>query len=160
MSSVWSGGVAFSYFPATSAQGNYGIVSISADGSSVTPNQNFNNLKTQYTQASLPNSPSKSAAGSTSYPACPQQNSSMLASTTLPPTPNLAACQCLENSLGCQFTPTTSNYSAIVGALLNYGCSALGQAGGTCNPIAANGATGVYGAVSACDPSTCYSNCA
>lgn len=80
----------------------------------------------------------------------------MLASSTLPPTPNLAACTCLENNLSCQFTPTTSNYSAIVGSLLDYGCSLLGQAGGSCNPIAANGTTGVYGAVSACDPSVSF----
>ena len=153
MSPVWSGGIAFSYFPATSAQGDYGIVSISPDGSTVTVNQNFDNLKTQYTQASPPNSPSESSAGSTSYPACPQQNSTMLASSTLPPTPNLAACTCLEDNLSCQFTPTTSNTSAIVGSLLNYGCSLLGQVGDSCNPIAANGSTGVYGAVSACDPS-------
>ncbi|KAI9572583.1 carbohydrate-binding module family 43 protein/Glycoside hydrolase family 72 protein [Boletus coccyginus] len=157
MSPVWSGGVAFSYFPASSAQGDYGIVSISSDGSTVTVNQNFNNLKTQYTQASPPNSPSKSAAGSTSYPTCPQQNSNMLASTTLPPTPNLAACTCLENNLSCQFTPTTSNYSATVGSLLNYGCSLLGQVGGTCSPISADGGAGVYGTVSACDPTVMLS---
>lgn len=156
MSPVWSGGVAFSYFPSASAQGEYGIVSISPDGSTVTVNQNFDNLKSQYAQASPPNSPSQSAAGSTSYPSCPQQNSTMLASSKLPPTPNLAACTCLANNLSCQFTPTTSNYTAIVGSLLNYGCSLLGQAGSTCDPIAANGATGVYGAVSACDPSACH----
>ncbi|KAF8139839.1 carbohydrate-binding module family 43 protein/Glycoside hydrolase family 72 protein [Boletus edulis] len=157
LSPVWSGGIAFSYFPATSAGGNFGIVSISADGSTVTVNQNFNNLKTQYAQALPPNSPSQSAAGSTSYPACPQQNSTLLASTTLPATPNLAACTCLEQNLSCQFTPATSNYSAIVGALVDYGCSALGQMGGNCNPISANGQTGVYGAVSGCDPTVMLS---
>jgi len=157
MSPVWSGGLAFSYFPATSAAGDYGIVSISTDGSTVTVNQNFNNLKTQYTSASPPNSPSMSAAGSTSYPACPPQNSTMLASTTLPPTPNLGACTCLENNLSCQFTPSTSNYSAIVGALLDYGCSQLGQIGGNCNAISANGSTGVYGIVSSCDPTVMLS---
>ncbi|KAG9314720.1 carbohydrate-binding module family 43 protein/Glycoside hydrolase family 72 protein [Chiua virens] len=157
MSPVWSGGMAFSYFPAESAAGEYGIVSISADGSTVTVNQNFDNLKTQYAGALPPNSPSKSSAGSTSYPACPQQNSTMLASSTLPPTPNLAACNCLENNLSCQFTPSTSNYSAIVGALLDYGCSILGQAGGNCNAISANGANGVYGVVSACDPTVMLS---
>lgn len=157
MSPVWSGGVAFSYFPATASDGDYGIVSISSDGSTVTVNGNFNNLKTQYTEASPPKTPSQSAAGSTSYPSCPQQNSTMLASTTLPPTPNLAACNCLENNLSCQFTPTTSNYSAILGSLLDYGCSLLGQSGGTCAPISANGTSGVYGAVSACDPSVMLS---
>ncbi|KIK97879.1 carbohydrate-binding module family 43 protein [Paxillus rubicundulus Ve08.2h10] len=153
MSPVWSGGIAFSYFPAESVQGQFGMVTISPDGSTVTVSQDFTNLETQYTQAAPPNSPSQSEAGSPSYPACPQQSSDMLASTTLPFTPNFAACTCLENNLSCQFTPTTSNYSAIVGSLLDYGCSLLGQSGGTCAPISANGTTGVYGAVSACDPS-------
>jgi len=157
MSSVWSGGIAFSYFPATASDGDYGIVSISSDGSTVTVNGNFNNLKTQYSAASPPNSPSQSAAGSTAYPSCPQQNSTMLASTTLPPTPNLAACNCLENNLSCQFTPATSNYSTTVGSLLDYGCSLLGQSGGTCAPISANGTSGVYGAVSGCDPTVMLS---
>ncbi|KIJ68813.1 carbohydrate-binding module family 43 protein [Hydnomerulius pinastri MD-312] len=152
MSPVWSGGIAFSYFPATSAQGQFGMVTISADGSTVTTSSDFNNLKTQYGQASPPNSPTQSAAGTTSYPACPQQDANFIGSTTLPPTPNLAACTCLENSLSCQFTPQTSNYTATVGALLDYGCSLLGQSGGSCNPIAGNGTTGVYGAVAECDP--------
>ncbi|KIJ21411.1 carbohydrate-binding module family 43 protein [Paxillus involutus ATCC 200175] len=157
MSPVWSGGIAFSYFPAESVQGQFGMVTISPDGSTVTVSQDFTNLETQYTQAAPPNSPTQSNAGSPSYPACPQQSSDMLASTTLPFTPNLAACTCLENNLSCQFTPTTSNYSAIVGSLLDYGCSLLGQSGGTCAPISANGTTGVYGAVSECDPTVMLS---
>ncbi|KAH7883971.1 carbohydrate-binding module family 43 protein/Glycoside hydrolase family 72 protein [Phlebopus sp. FC_14] len=157
MSPVWSGGIAFSYFPATSAQGQFGMVTISSDGGSVTVSQDFNNLKSQYGQASPPNSPSQSEAGSTSYPACPQQNSTMLASTTLPPTPNLAACTCLENSLSCRFTPQTSNYSTILGDLLNYGCSLVGQSGGSCNAIASNGTSGQYGLVSGCDPTVMLS---
>ncbi|KAG2129789.1 carbohydrate-binding module family 43 protein/Glycoside hydrolase family 72 protein [Suillus clintonianus] len=152
MSPVWSGGVAFSYFPATSVQGQFGMVTISTDGSTVTPSSDFTNLQTQYAAASPPNSPSQSAAGTTSYPSCPQQNSTWLASNTLPPTPNFAACQCLENNLSCQFTPTTSNYTAIVGSLLNYACSLIGQAGGTCAAISSDGTTGTYGAVSECDP--------
>lgn len=153
MSPVWSGGVAFSYFPATSAQGQFGMVTISSDGSTVTTSSDFDNLKSQYNAASPPTTPSQSAAGTTSYGSCPQQNSSWLASTTLPSTPNLAACQCLENNLSCQFTPTTNNYTAIVGALLDYGCSIIGQSGGSCAAIAANGSTGQYGVVSECDPS-------
>jgi hypothetical protein len=153
MSPVWSGGVAFSYFPATSAQGQFGMVTISPDGSSVTTSSDFTNLETQYGAASPPNSPSQSAAGTASYPTCPAQSSTWLASTSLPATPNLAACQCLENNLSCQFTPTTNNYTAIVGALLDYACSIIGQSGGTCSAIAANGSTGTYGLVSECDPS-------
>ncbi|KAH7916492.1 carbohydrate-binding module family 43 protein/Glycoside hydrolase family 72 protein [Hygrophoropsis aurantiaca] len=157
MSPVWSGGVAFSYFPAASAQGQFGMVTISPDGSTVTVSSDFTNLKTQYGQASPPNTPAQSSAGSATYPACPQQNSTFIASTTLPPTPNLAACTCLENNLSCQFTPTNSNYSSYLGTLLNYGCSLIGQAGGSCNAIAGNGTTGQYGAVSACDPTVMLS---
>lgn len=142
MSPVWSGGLAFSYFPATSAQGQFGMVTISPDGSTVT----------QHGQAQPPNSPAQSAAGATTYPACPTVNSTFLASTTLPPTPNEAACNCLESSLGCQFTPATSNFSAIVGTLVDTACSLLGQQGGNCNDISGNGTSGVYGRVSGCSP--------
>jgi hypothetical protein len=152
MNTVWSGGVAFSYFPAESVQGQFGMVNISADGSTVTTGQDFANLEAEYGAVTFINSPSQSSAGAATYPACPAQSSVFLASTTLPPTPNLAACSCLENSLSCQFTPDTTNYTAIVGTLLDVGCSLLGQAGGTCDDIAGNGTTGVYGRVSDCDP--------
>ncbi|KAL4068413.1 carbohydrate-binding module family 43 protein [Scleroderma yunnanense] len=152
MSPVWSGGIAFSYFPASSAAGQFGMVTISSDGSTVTTSQDFDNLKAQYTAASPPNSPSQSGAGSTTYPSCPAQNSTFLASTQLPPTPSVSACTCMENNLSCIFTPSVSNYTAIVGSLLDYGCSLLGQAGGSCNDISGNGTTGQYGLVSECDP--------
>ncbi|KAI9431431.1 carbohydrate-binding module family 43 protein/Glycoside hydrolase family 72 protein [Lactarius indigo] len=150
---VWSGGVAFSYFPAESGQGEFGMVTLSSDGSTVTPNTDFDNLKTMYNQVSFINDPGQSSAAS-AYPACPQQNSSFLASTTLPPTPSDSACQCLESNLSCQFNPQTSNTSAIIGSLLDTACSLLGTVGGSCDPIAGNGQTGQYGTVSSCDPST------
>jgi len=149
MSPVWSGGVAFSYFPAASAQGQFGMVNISQDGSTVTTGDDFNNLKTQYGQVSPPNSPS---SGSSSYPACPSTSGTFNASDTLPPTPNEAACDCLESVLSCRFTPATSNYSVVVGELTNTACSLLGQQGGSCNDIGGNGVSGVYGRVADCDP--------
>jgi len=149
MSSDWSGGVAFSYFPAESAQGQFGMVNIS--GSTVTTGDDFNNLKAQYAQASPPNSPS-AGSSSSSYPACPSTSGTFNASDTLPPTPNEAACDCLENILGCRFTPATNNYSVIVGELTNTACSLLGQQGGSCNDIGGDGVAGVYGRVADCDP--------
>ena len=149
---VWSGGIAFSYFPAESDQGAFGMVNISTDGSTVTPNTDFDNLQTMYNQVSFINTPAQSAAPAASYPSCPQQNSSFLASTTLPPTPSDSACQCLEASLSCQFNPQVSNTTAIIGPLLDEACSLLGSVGGSCSPIAANGTTGQYGEVSSCDP--------
>lgn len=152
MSPVWSGGIAFSYFPATSAQGQFGMVTISADGKTVTTSDDYDKLKTQYGLVSPPNSPAQASVTAAAYPTCPTTNSTFLASKVLPPTPNQAACGCLENALSCQFTPPTSNYSAIAGTLLDTGCNLLGQAGGSCLDIGGNGTTGVYGRVSDCDP--------
>jgi 1,3-beta-glucanosyltransferase GAS1 len=154
MTNTWSGGIAFSYFPATSSQGQFGMVTV--NGNTVTVSQDFTNLKTQYGLISPPNSPAQSSAGPSSYPSCPATNSTWAASTTLPPTPNDAACACLVNELSCRFTTPSSNnvttVSAITGTLLDYTCSLLGQGGGNCNDIAADGATGSYGRVSFCQP--------
>ncbi|KAI0702424.1 Glucanosyltransferase-domain-containing protein [Cytidiella melzeri] len=150
MTNVWSGALAFSYFPATSAQGQFGIVTI--DGNTVTTGAEFDNLKTEYGKVSPPNSPT---SGTNAYPACPTQDSTFLASTTLPPTPNDNSCNCVESAVACQFKPSTSNstiLSGIIGSLLNEGCSLLGSAGGSCNNIAADGAAGTYGPVSPCGP--------
>ncbi|KAH8100479.1 Glucanosyltransferase-domain-containing protein [Cristinia sonorae] len=154
MSDIWSGGLAFSYFPATSSQGQFGMVEISADNKTVTTSADFDRLKAQYALVTFPTTPSKSSAGSTTYPSCPTTNSTWLASTTLPPTPNSAACACLESILSCQFTPQTDDSSKIVGPLLDQACGLLGQSGGSCDQIGGDGATGKYGVVSFCDPST------
>ena len=155
MSDIWSGAIAFSYFPAESDQGEFGMVTI--DGNTVNTNDDFARLKTQYNDVTLPTTPS--APGSTTYPSCPAQNSTFLASTTLPPTPNDNSCNCLEQSLQCRFTPQTNNATQvglIVGELLDFTCSQLGQFGGSCDAISANGSTGVYGNVSMCSPCTCF----
>lgn len=154
MSPEWSGGLAFSYFPAASVQGEFGMVNISADGSSVTTGNDFNALASQYGQVNAPNTPNQNSSGNTNYPSCPAQSATFLASSSLPPTPNDQSCQCLDTTLSCLFTPQTSNYTVIVGQLLDTGCSLLGQAGGNCNDIAGNGSSGEYGRVSYCDPPT------
>lgn len=154
MSPVWSGGLAFSYFPAEASNGEFGMVTISSDGTTVTPNDDYNRLVTQYSQASGPNSPSQSDAGSTQFPTCPGQNSSFFASTTLPPTPNDTACSCVVNTLPCVFTPQTDNTTGILGPLLNEACGLLGQNGGNCNDIAGDGSAGTYGRFAFCDPAS------
>jgi len=149
---VWSGGIAFSYFPATSDAGQFGMVTISADGSTVTTGTDYTNLKTQYGAVTFVNVPAKASAPAATYPACPGQNASFAGSTKLPPTPSDAACQCLEAGLGCQFAPQTSNTTAIVGQLIDTACGLLGGTG--CTDLTGNGGTGTYGLISGCDPST------
>jgi len=153
MNTVWSGGVAFSYFPASSADGQFGMVTISDDQKNVTTSDDFDRLKTEYGQINFINSPSQTSAGSPSYPSCPPSSATFLASTTLPPTPNEVACNCLESTLSCQFTPQTANYSVVVGEVINNACDLLGQKGGSCTDIGGDGQAGVYGRVAACDPS-------
>ena len=155
--STWSGGIAFSYFPAASSQGQFGMVTISADGSTVTTSDDFQLLANEYSNVTLLNSPSQSGAGTPTYSACPATNTAFEVSPSLPPTPNNDACSCLENHLSCQFKPATNNITAIVGELLNAACSDLGGKNRNCDDISGNGTTGVYGLVSGCDPSTSFS---
>jgi hypothetical protein len=153
MTDVWSGGLAFSYFPATSAPGQFGMVTISADGRTVTTSADFDRLQAQYAAVLPANTPDMATAGATQYPSCPTPDSNLLASTTLPPTPNDGACNCMQNAVSCRFTPQTTNTTAIVGELLNYACSQLGTVGGSCADLAGDGSTGSYGRVSGCSPS-------
>lgn len=149
MSDVWSGGIAFSYFPKDGVDGEYGLVTISADGSTVTQSAEFESLKTHYTAITPPNSPAQASVAASTYPTCVTGQNNLTASTTLPATPNDAACNCLEAALACRFTPPNPDYRETVGDLINYGCNQIGDG---CAPIGGSGATGVYGRLSACDP--------
>jgi hypothetical protein len=151
MTNIWSGGIAFSYFPAESGQGQFGMVTI--DGSTVTTSTDYTRLAAQYSAVTPPNSPAKGS--DSSYPACPSQNSTFLASSTLPPTPNDAACNCLESGLSCDFSPpagtNTTAINVINGELLGTACGLLSTSGGSCDDIASNGTSGTYGRVSFCN---------
>ena len=129
------------------------MVNISTDAKTVTVSDDFTRLQAQYATVNFTNSPAKTNAGNTAYPSCPANTGSFLASTTLPPTPNSKLCDCVTQTFSCLFTPQTNNYTAIVGALLDFGCSQLGTAGGNCNIIGSNGQNGTYGSLSGCDPS-------
>lgn len=153
MSPVFSGGVAFSYLPATSVQGQFGMVNISTDGNTVTTSNDYTLLQAQYGNATGPNTP---GAGTATYPSCPPTSTAFVASVNLPPTPNEAECNCLESNLGCVFTPATANYTTVVGSLLDTACSLLGQKGASCSDIGGDGQAGTYGRVSGCDPSRLF----
>lgn len=132
------------------------MVNISSNGTNVVVSDDFNRLKSQYALVNFTNSPQKSNSNASNYPQCPVETSSFLASTQLPPTPNTNMCDCLETTFSCLFTPETTNYTYLIGPLLNYGCSQLGRLGGSCNTIASNGQTGTYGSLAECDPSESF----
>jgi len=129
------------------------MVTVSADGNSITTSDDFNRLQAQFAQVSFINTPAQSAAPQTQPATCPAQGTAFLATTTLPETPSDQVCECVtQNALSCAFTSTSDNTAPIIGELLNYACSQLGTLGGTCDPIGSNGATGVYGVLAECDP--------
>lgn len=156
MNQEWSGGIAFSYFPAV---GGYGIITLSNDNQTVNQNEDFARLQAQYGNVTFASTPTEADAGSNVFPACPSPTPPVwLPSTNLPPTPNNTACQCLQqNAFSCKFIQTSNpQESAIVGELINTACSLLGQQNGTCDPIGGSGIDGQYGAISFCDPSELY----
>ncbi|KAI0757284.1 Glucanosyltransferase-domain-containing protein [Daedaleopsis nitida] len=152
MSDIWSGGVAFSYFPAESNDGQFGMVTVNGD--TVTTSDDYDRLKSEYGKVTFPTVPSKSDAGASQFLTCPSTNSTWLATTKLPPTPNDAACKCLDSNLSCLFSPQVADSTNIVGSLLDFTCSSLPNVNGNCNDISSNGTTGTYGRVAFCDPNT------
>ncbi|KAF6745022.1 1,3-beta-glucanosyltransferase [Ephemerocybe angulata] len=152
MSDIWSGGIAFSYFPARSRAGQFAMVEISADGKTATTNADWDKLVAQYGSVTPPNVPLKAAASESTYLNCNQPTSAFLASIVTPPTPNEKACECLDDALSCHFTPYKPDTYKVAGELINSGCSLLGSAGGSCDEIGGDGQKGVYGRLSGCDP--------
>ncbi|KAJ7853415.1 1,3-beta-glucanosyltransferase [Mycena leptocephala] len=153
MTDVWSGGLAFSYFSASSQGHEFGMATLSPDNKTVTTNQDFDNLAAEYGKASFVNSPAQGSVATSTFGACPVEGAALAASTALPPTPNDAACACLSSKLGCSFKmPGDGDYTKVVGTLTGVVCGLLPGVGGNCNDISANGTTGVYGEVAMCDP--------
>lgn len=156
MTPVWSGGVAFSYFKAQIP--DFELVTLSgSNNETVTTNADFTRLQNAYTSATPSNSPTESSATQLAYSTCPTESSdTWLASTSLPPTPQQSVCDCLTtSSFSCTATNQAAQSPLILGSLLDYGCSLLGQAGGAnCDAISENGSAGTYGKYGFCDPVT------
>ena len=109
--------------------------------SAITTNADFTRLEAQYAAVTLPTTVPTTATSAT--PACPS-DANQLSSNNLPPTPNAAECACLSaRAWSCVAKPNLT--PAVIGSLLNTGCSLLGQNGSSCDAIAGNGQTGVYG---------------
>ena len=90
---------------------------------------------------------SASYSPSNSPQACPTQNASWEAVTSLPPTPNTAICSCMVSNLTCVAKSTLSSND--IESQFNYICAS--SQGNNCLGITANASTGVYGAYSMCN---------
>jgi hypothetical protein len=153
MTTVWSGGLAFSYFSDISKGHEFGMAVLSSDNSSVTTNADFDNLAAMFKSVTSANSPAQGASTAT-LPACPSPiPPAWNASNTIPPTPDDAACDCLVNELSCVFAPPTPDYMVLVGQLIGVACGLTVSAGGSCDDISSDGVSGTYGRLAMCDPS-------
>lgn len=149
MTDTFSGGVAFSYFPQSSGL-DYGLVSVS--GNSVSTRGDWTALKNAFAAtSSAPTSAPSGANSSPSYPTCRGNTANFPASTTLPPTPDPALCDCIESTaFSCALTTDAFNSPNIIGVLTGQACMYLGEQGGSCAPILADGQAGTYGNYSGC----------
>ncbi|KAH9926519.1 Glucanosyltransferase-domain-containing protein [Amylocystis lapponica] len=146
MTGVWSGGIIYEYFEQENA---YGLGTLSPDGSTFTTNQDFQNLKNQYSSVSPANVSSSSYTPTISQPvSCPASNASWPVSTNLPPTPNSGLCDCIVGNLTCRSTTTDLG---TIGTTIGTLCGESGASTG-CSLISGNGTLGTYGQYSGCDP--------
>ncbi|TFK21136.1 1,3-beta-glucanosyltransferase [Coprinopsis marcescibilis] len=149
MSVAWSGGVAFNYFPTAAVNGDFGVVTLSADNTTVTVSEEFTSLGERYGAFNGPNSPSRDSVAAPTYGTCVAPTG---ASNTLPGTPNNEACSCLLGALSCRPNAAAVADADLRAQLTGEACGLLSRAGGSCDELNGNGATGVYGRAAACGP--------
>lgn len=152
MTDTWSGGIVYMYFQ---EQNNYGLVDVS--GNNVSPRQDFSMLSSQIATVS-PSSTNINDYNPTFSPtSCPAVVTAtgtgsasqlwLAAASPLPPPANPALCSCLMNTLSCVSSSSDAEtYSGDFGFICGL------QNGKYCQGITHNATTGVYGAVSECNP--------
>ena len=144
MTSVFSGGIVYEWFM---GENNYGLVSLTNNGASVSPYPDFTSLRSQLASISPTITRRSTYTPTNSPPACPSVGGSWQAQASpLPPTVNPQLCQCMAASLQCNIKDTNEEDYADV---FNYICGANQN---FCNGITRNATTGKYGGYSGCDP--------
>ncbi|KAJ7096582.1 1,3-beta-glucanosyltransferase [Mycena belliarum] len=153
MANTWSGGLAFSYFSAISRGHEFGMAAVSPDNTSITTNADFEILAAKFNNITFLNTPAQGSASSAKPSACPPTDMARWpVATTLPPTPDDAACGCLASALSCVFRPPRADYMVLVGELIGVACELAISSGGSCAEISSNGTSGAYGRLAMCDP--------
>ncbi|KAF9429828.1 1,3-beta-glucanosyltransferase gas1 [Podila epigama] len=142
MQNTWSGGIVYEW---SQEENNYGLVKINADNT-VTPLQDYVNLKqvlsgTRPVGVNMDLYNEQRAAS-----ACPLNTPAWEATSVLPPTPSSSVCDCMLSSLTCIASAQALASTEHVGDLLNTVCGMT-----SCDDIATNGKTGVYGKYSFCN---------
>ncbi|KAF8981957.1 1,3-beta-glucanosyltransferase gas1 [Entomortierella lignicola] len=143
MTSSWSGGIVYEW---SQEVNNYGLVQINPDNT-VTPLPDYTNLKTALAPLKPTGVKIDSFTEQRSPSTCPAISSSWEPSTSLPPTPESSACDCMMSTLSCVASSQAVATTDSLGTLLNTICGMT-----SCDDISSDGKTGVYGKYSFCTP--------
>ncbi|EFP84791.2 uncharacterized protein PGTG_10262 [Puccinia graminis f. sp. tritici CRL 75-36-700-3] len=153
MSDLWSGGVAYNYYP--TAHG-YGLVD-NVEGKWIR-NKDFENLSQRYHLVKPPNMPKLSSLVVPKQKCASTNVNSFAITSVLPPQPNVEACNCLDHAaFSCQVRKDAS--PMVMSELLDSTCKAIGNSippgsGEGCGLISSSPNKGVYGILSACSSAT------
>ncbi|EED18077.1 1,3-beta-glucanosyltransferase, putative [Talaromyces stipitatus ATCC 10500] len=142
MQDMLNGGFVYEYF---NEANDYGLVSL--QGSSVSTRSDYNSFSTEIAKATPSGVVSASyTPTNTALQACPTVDSVWKASSSLPPTPNEALCNCMVASLSCVVSDNvdSKNYGQLFDLIYGFGDTSY-TAG-----ISANATSGKYGAYSMC----------
>ncbi|CAG8511088.1 1093_t:CDS:2 [Ambispora leptoticha] len=142
MTSIWSGGIVYEW---TEEANNYGLVKVN-DNSSITPLQDFYNLKQQLANINPAGVKYDSYSPDNKPSDCPSNSPTWQASAHLPPTPSEKACQCMVSSLSCVTSNQTASNNQTITDAFSLICGYT-----RCADITANATTGAYGKYSFCD---------
>lgn len=143
MTNVWSGGIAYMYFEEPN---QYGVVKV--ENGIVQELEDFAYLQKQFNDANpkgLSLEEFKTTMKVAKAPSCPTSSKFWQASSTLPHSPDLAKCECLESSLQCGLSNHVKSNNLT--HIFDYACNKI-----DCEAINGDGVTGSYGFFSDCSP--------
>ncbi|KAG0227678.1 Glucanosyltransferase-domain-containing protein [Mortierella sp. GBAus27b] len=143
MTGAWSGGIAYEW---TQEKNNYGLVQIQSGGS-VTLLQDFHNLKAALAPLHPVGVNMDAFNEQRPISTCPIITPTWEASSILPPKPSESVCNCMMSSLSCVASEPALATTGDLGTQLNTLCGMT-----SCDDIATNARTGVYGKYSFCTP--------
>ncbi|KHN96670.1 beta-1,3-glucanosyltransferase [Metarhizium album ARSEF 1941] len=141
MTEVISGGIVYEYFQETN---DYGLVELGSGGS-VSKMKDFAALQNKMSKVNPQGVKMDSYNPTATAKACPAVDSTWRASSTLPPTPNDEACECMFKASSC--VPASSLKPDDFGDIFGFVC---GTDTSICAGIDGNTTTGKYGPYSMC----------
>ncbi|KAF9357284.1 1,3-beta-glucanosyltransferase gas1 [Mortierella sp. AD094] len=143
MTEAWSGGIVYEW---SEEENKYGLVKIQPDNT-VTLMPDYNNIKAALSPLHPTGVKMDDFNEERPISTCPANTPTWEASSILPPTPFSLVCDCMLSSLSCIASESALENPDNIGVEINTLCGMT-----SCDDIATNGKTGVYGKYSFCTP--------